>query len=137
MLINKTCKFYVKLLKKKTFYDSIFKSHVNMHMQLIGETDMKNKQHWESKTKYKLKHLKQTGIKYVLWTLSVNQLEYVKHLFSKAICDMYPILKCLKAEKQYRKKSYIYRALNKKEKKILDEFHVKYYVAKHKIVLNQ
>ena len=122
-----------------------------MHMQLIGETDMKNKQHWESKTKYKLKHLKQTGIKYVLWTLSVNQLEYVKHLypvepglyriqtkiFSKAICDMYPILKCLKAEKQYRKKSYIYRALNKKEKKILDEFHVKYYVAKHKIVLNQ
>lgn len=122
-----------------------------MHMQLIGETDMKNKQHWESKTKYKLEQLKQTGIKYVLWTLSENRLEYVKRfypvepglyriqtkIFSKAICDMYPILKCISAEKKYRKKSYIYRELNKKEKKILDEFRVRHYVVKQKIVLNK
>lgn len=110
---------------------------------------MKNKEYRNSKLKHQLRDLKNKGKKSVVWKLSGEQVEYVNQfyriepelyrirtkLFSKELCNRYPILKYLRNEKVFKNHDYLVTRLKKADKSVLDEFEVHYSVIKYRIHL--
>lgn len=110
---------------------------------------MKNKNYRENKLKYQLRELQHNGKKSVVWKLSSDQVVFVKQfyrvepelyqihtkLFSKTMCDRFPILKHINNEKLYNNHSYIVSKLKKGDLAILDEFDIRYSIVKYRIHL--
>ena len=110
---------------------------------------MKNKNYRESKLKHQLRELQHNGKKSVVWKLSSDQVVFVKQfyrvepelyqihtkLFSKTMCDSYPILKYLRNEKVFNNHDYLVTRLKKSDKSVLDEFGIHYSVLKYRIHL--
>lgn len=111
---------------------------------------MNNKQHQLSKLKYQLKEKKRRKIKEVIWRLREEQLTYItENLHYVVIPYLYkvrtrtlknyrsvtsPLLKNLHHQNK-RGKQYMITCLSEPEKKLLDEYGIKYWVERYKIIL--
>jgi len=112
---------------------------------------MRSKQEQMSYLKYKLHELEQRKIPSVCWELSTQQVSYIQDsLHYVLIPRLYWIrTKCLKGYKdlpailkeQHRAckagKKVIRLKLSSQDRKLLDEYHVKYGEAKYEIILRR
>lgn len=109
---------------------------------------MKNKEFRNSKLKHQLSEKKKKGIKFVIWRLNPQQVDFVESLGYEVIPHIFKIRKkrfifkdvlkkgTILKKVNYSKKDFIFSTLKKDEKELLDEFDVHYSPYKHKIVLN-
>lgn len=112
---------------------------------------MKNKNFKFKKLKDQLRRYKDSGKKVLIWKLSKDQLNFIETLgymaepylyeiFTKRFNNIYTIKSSLLKDIHYQckdgKKSFVCK-LKKDERKILDEYGVRYRVAKYKIYLTR
>lgn len=112
---------------------------------------MKNKDFKFKKLKEQLRRYKDSGKKVLIWSLSMEQLNFIETLgdtvepylyeiFTKRFRNIhaikFPLLKDIHYQCKGGKKSFVCK-LKKEEKKILDEYGVRYRVAKYKIYLTR
>lgn len=99
--------------------------------------------------KYKLRELKMRRTKSIAWRLTKEEREYIENLGyrvepylyeirTRTFTDLFEINNSLVRDIHYsckkRKKTVVLR-LNRKEKKVLDEYHIKYRPVKFQIFL--
>lgn len=110
---------------------------------------MKHSQYKLARNKYVLREKQQKGMKFVVWKLSKEQLDFLGRFYdiepflfeitTRTFChpkELPSLLKDIDYQRRYHNKKKVVRKLNAKERKLLEKWEVSYEPYKHKIYLN-